>query len=253
MQASPKLEREDLSDDPIVFNILKTLIDREQTEFIPYRAYQAPYVYRIELDNTKRMDHLDLSTVSVMAIPPLIRREMNWLYSELWSKSAIHGDLTNNNIIYQDGVFYFIDWEMANIVQNNICGLWYIFADIIDFLNVFYVKLPAMFTRLYGISPQEFSTWYNIIKTQESIMKDTENPHQCSEVFMSNMGNLVNFVAFVKKISGLDFVNVINTLMAQAGLIKTSGGKNRKTRKQSRRHVKKSRRYVKQSRRYRRK
>jgi Ser/Thr protein kinase RdoA (MazF antagonist) len=222
------LEREDLSDDPMVFNILKTLIDRGQTEFIPYRAYQAPYVYRIELDNTKRMDHLDLSTVSVMAILPLIRREMNWLYSELWSKSAIHGDLTNNNIIYQDGVFYFIDWEMANIVQNNICGLWYIFADIIDFLNVFYVKLPAMFESVYKISPKEFTLWYNIIKTQENLMKDNENPHQCNQAFMSNMDNLVNFVAFVKKISGLDLVNVINTLMAQAGLIKASGGKKRK-------------------------
>jgi tRNA A-37 threonylcarbamoyl transferase component Bud32 len=207
---------EDLSDSPMVFSILKYLIDNHQIEYIPYRYYKEPFVYRIELEDANRMDAPDiLQKIRVMTIPSLILQEFQWLYTVLWSKNIIHGDLTNNNIIYQDGKFYFIDWELTNIVKGNMCGLWYIFADMIDFLNVYYKLLPGMYRTTYNTSKEEFDSYYNMIKGQEEIMKDNENINQCVQTFQINMPILQNFIAFIKRVSRIDLTSMINNVIGQ--------------------------------------
>jgi len=213
---------EDLRDNPTVFRILKYLIDNGKTEYIPYRAYREPFVYRIELDNANRMDHIDITKLPIMRIPPLISQQIQWLYTVLWSKNIVHGDLTNNNIIYNDGKFYFIDWELSDVVPGNMCGLWYIFADMIDFLNVFYQLFPNMIISLYNVSNEEFNAYYNVIKTQENNMKyNDSNLIQCIQAFKDNMRILESFVVFIRRVSGIDMTPIINNLMIHYGI----GGK----------------------------
>lgn len=238
MNTNPLLISEDLKSNPIVFRIVKYLIDNNKTEYIPYRAYREPFVYRIELENENRMDHIDMQKIRVLDLPQLIKQEMQWLYKVLWSQNIIHGDLTNNNIIYQDGKFYFIDWELSDIVPGNVCGLWYIFTDMIDFLNVFYQLLPEMFENVYKVSKTDFDTYYNIIKNQESFMKDNDATlAQCIEAFKNNVRTLETFVAFIRRATDIELTHVINNLIRIYGI----GGK-RRVKKQKNKTKKRTRR-----------
>lgn len=223
---------EDLRDSPTVFNIIKYLIDNRETQYIPYRAYSKPFVYRIELQNGNRMDAPDiLQKLRIFTLPGLIEQEFQWLYIGLWSRFIVHGDLTNNNIVYQDGILYFIDWELSNVVQGNMCGLWYVFADMIDYLNVFYQILPGMYQTRYKTSREEFETYYNIIKGQEEIMKYNENIDQCVQSFQKNIQILQGFSAFIKRVSGIDLTPMINNVIRQH----IKGGKRRIKQKRTKR------------------
>lgn len=238
MNTNPLLISEDLRNNPTVFKILKYLIDNYKTEYIPYRAYREPFVYRIELENENRMDHIDMQKIKILSLPQLIKQEMQWLYTVLWSQNIIHGDLTNNNIIYQDERFYFIDWELSDVVPGNVCGMWYIFADMIDFLNVFYQLLPEMFASVYKVTKADFDNYYNIIKNQESLMKDNHaNVVQCIQVLKDNIITLESFVAFIRRATDIDLIPVINNLIRIHGI----GGK-RRVKKQKNKTQKRKRR-----------
>ena len=138
--------------------------------------------------------------------------------------------LTNTNIIYQDNKFYFIDWEMTRVIKKNICGIWYIFADIIDFLNVFFIMFGTNLPLFYNISKAEFDSYYNIIKNQETII-DENNLSQCHQAFNDNIQILSQFVAFVKRRTGIDYSNLFRR-----------GGKKikRKTKQKSKKSKRKS-------------
>lgn len=233
---------EDLTDDLDVFRVLQFLINNNYTDYIPYRSYNIDgnklFVHRINLDNNSRLILNNMTNIPYRNIHKLIYRELQWLNNVLWKNYIIHGDLTNDNIIYQNDKFYFIDWEHASIVNNTSCGLFYIFADIIDFLNVFFIKFNSDFINSYQITETDFNKYYNLIKTQESIMKNHENNKQCNEVFNTNFEVLSNFALFIKYWFGIDYTNLFNK----------RGGKKTKQKFKKRRATRTKRRTTKQKR-----
>ncbi len=219
------MEFDNFQDNEQGFIILKHLIDTRRNQHIPYQSYNNTFMNRIHLDDRNRLDVINLNNINVNQLAGAMATAMRWLYSELWKKFAVHGDLTTNNIIYQNNTVFFIDWvDTSNIYKPGICTFWYILADVIDFVNSFRTRIPQIFT----VNSQTFDIWYNVIKMQEDYMKDNgDNAAQCQQAIMSNMTVLKQFFDFLS-----NYYNINMRDIFQANMV--SGGKKRKQKKTKR-------------------
>jgi len=218
---------DDFEDNLDGFTILKTLIDTEQTQHIPYYSYNNNFMIRTNLDNNRRLDRID-TNINIEELSIAIQNALSWLYKNIWTNFAIHGDLTDNNIVYQNNNIYFIDWiQTASIYSPSLCTLWFILADIVDFLNTFYTNFPQLLLST-EISMENFDVWYNLIKKQEDYMKiyGTDKT-QCRSIFITNNKTINHFFNFLLQNYGIDMyiIEELNTTAKKGG----RNNKNRKT------------------------
>ena len=220
---------ENFSDSDDTFKILKMLIDTGQAQHIPYYSYFGTTVSRYNLDDTNRMLYISLDKIRI-TLPRTIIETFKWLYTNLWRNFIIHGDLTDTNIIYQNENLYLIDWkDRATILTPDVCSLWYIFVDMIDFLNVFFVKFPRL-PFFSNIDRSQFDMWHSLIKGQELLMEDSTDvainkSQQCKKAIMDNLESLVSFLKFVNQIFEVDLLTLV------IHISQTGGKRKKETRK----------------------
>jgi len=230
-------EIDNFNDNPEGFNILTYLIDNNQTKHIPYYSYNNNdyNVERITLNNERRLNSIVTNSIDINEIKINMYDSIQWLYNNLWVNYAIHGDLTSDNIIYQDGNIYFIDWvETSSIYNSNVCTIWFILADIIDFLNSFYDIFPELLTE---VTKDEFNKWYNLIKNQEDYMKTNDlDENHCKQEFNTNIETLSVLFRFLLTNYDIDMNKILD--LNDMTLIRIGGKKRTKTRRKKRRKTK---------------
>jgi hypothetical protein len=210
---------DDFEENPDGFAILKQLIDTEETQYIPYYSYNNNFMIRTNLDDNRRLDRIN-TNINIDELSIAIQNTLNWLYKNIWTNFEIHGDLTDNNIIYQNNNIYIIDWiQTATIFRPSLCTLWFILADIVDFLNTFYTKFPQLLL-LSEINMEDFNVWYNLIKTQEDNMKTHgTNKKQCKSNFITHNETINLFFDFLLRKYGIYMYNIeeLNTTIKNGG------------------------------------
>ena len=204
------------------YKIIVSLIDNKQNIHIPYYKYNCgdTFITRVNLDDSKRMDRITLDSICKENLKKEVIDTLVWLYKNLWINFYTHGDLTNNNLIYQNNKLYIIDWiDRSSILPKNPCSIWYIFADIIDFINVFH--------EINIIDKHDnFGKWHDVIKEQELKMIDNENINieSCSKLINKNKDELSLFFNYLRDIS-CSQINIYDLLKIMHS-DKLKGGKN---------------------------
>lgn len=235
-------EIDNFNNNPEGFTIIKYLIDKNQTKHIPYYSYdETDYnIERTILNNDRRLDSIVANNIDINEIKHNINEAIQWLYNNLWVNYAIHGDLTSNNIIYQNRNIYFIDWnETSSIYNSSVCTIWFILADIIDFLNSFYEIFPELLTE---VTMDEFNNWYNLIKNQEDNMKTNgTDENLCKQEFNTNIEALSVLFRFLLTNYNID----MNKILELNNMPSIIGGKKRKKTRRRIKRTKTKRRYYK--------
>jgi hypothetical protein len=141
------------------FNIIKKIIDNTPPSNIlinlfPFVSYNDTYIISRKLNNdyritspTNKLNELLFDKDGIISIQNKkwlmnkIKNVVKWINEFIWNQSFIHGDLTDNNFIFDYEItqeFIIIDWaETMNYIPNNEQFILSCLIDMYDILNTF--------------------------------------------------------------------------------------------------------------------
>lgn len=131
-------------------SVLKDIISKKeflhiyhilQSKYTLFLSYTQINSYEIELISKKMNDNNRFDSLGEGFLigkkretKKLIHDFIHWINKNCWEKRIIHGDLTTNNIIYENNTLYIIDWfdTMQTFPEITFKALYYTLLDIFD-------------------------------------------------------------------------------------------------------------------------